>query len=137
MQKDGFVTEDGYWRYEGLQYLGEGYDFTVFADDAYVTQEQAAAMTKEDLKHFLHFRPAFMLELISIGDTLPPSETKMDKWMDAGAQLGWLVDPYNRRVYIYEAGKPIRVESDDKVLGTGSIEGFVLDLLLVWNRLTR
>src|SRR6516165_170800 len=33
MQEDGFVTEDGDWKYEGLRYLEEGDDFTVFADD--------------------------------------------------------------------------------------------------------
>ena len=33
MQEDGFVTEDGHWKYEGLQYLREGDDFTVYADD--------------------------------------------------------------------------------------------------------
>jgi hypothetical protein len=32
MQEDGFVTEDGHWRYEGMQYLEEGDDFTVFAN---------------------------------------------------------------------------------------------------------
>jgi hypothetical protein len=36
MQEDGFVTEDGHWKYEGLQYLREGGDFTVYADDGRV-----------------------------------------------------------------------------------------------------
>ena len=36
MQEDGFVTEDGHWRYEGLQYLKEGDDFIVYADDGSV-----------------------------------------------------------------------------------------------------
>jgi hypothetical protein len=36
MQEDGFVTEDGHWKYEGLQYLKEGDDFTVYADDGSV-----------------------------------------------------------------------------------------------------
>jgi hypothetical protein len=36
MQEDGFVTEDGHWRYEGMQLLEEGDDFTVFADDGSV-----------------------------------------------------------------------------------------------------
>ena len=36
MQEDGFVTEDGHWRYEGLQYLEDGDEFTVFADDGSV-----------------------------------------------------------------------------------------------------
>jgi hypothetical protein len=36
IQQDGFATEDGHWRYEGLEYLEEGDDFTVFADDGSV-----------------------------------------------------------------------------------------------------
>ena len=36
MQEDGFVTEDGHWKYEGLQYLKEGDDFTVYADNGNV-----------------------------------------------------------------------------------------------------
>ena len=36
MQEGEFVTEDGHWRYEGLQCLKEGDDFTVFAEDGSV-----------------------------------------------------------------------------------------------------
>ena len=36
MQEDRFVTEDGHWSYEGLQYLKNGDDFTVYADDGSV-----------------------------------------------------------------------------------------------------
>jgi hypothetical protein len=36
VQEDGFVNEDGGWRYEGMQYLEEGDDFTVFDDDGSV-----------------------------------------------------------------------------------------------------
>ena len=36
MQEDGFVSEAGHWKYEGLQYLREGDDFTVYADDGSV-----------------------------------------------------------------------------------------------------
>ena len=36
MQQDGFADEDGYWSYQGLQYLEEGDDFTVFAEDGSV-----------------------------------------------------------------------------------------------------
>lgn len=36
IQEDGFVTEDGYCSYEGLKYLKEGDDFTVYADDGSV-----------------------------------------------------------------------------------------------------
>ena len=36
IQEDGFVTEDGCWKYEGLQYLKEGDDFTVYAGNGSV-----------------------------------------------------------------------------------------------------
>jgi hypothetical protein len=36
MQQDGFVTEDGHWRYEGLECQKEGDEFTVYADDGSV-----------------------------------------------------------------------------------------------------
>ena len=29
----------------------------------------------------------------------------MQLWMDGGARLGWLIDPPNRRVYVYRAGQ--------------------------------
>lgn len=36
MQEDGYISDDGHWRYEGMQYLEEGDDFTVFADNGSV-----------------------------------------------------------------------------------------------------
>ena len=36
IQEDGFANPDGSWKYEGLQYLKEGDDFTVYADDGSV-----------------------------------------------------------------------------------------------------
>ncbi len=36
MQEDGFVDKDGCWSYEGLRYLEEGDDFTVYGDDGSV-----------------------------------------------------------------------------------------------------
>ena len=50
--------------------------------------------------------PISVLEIRSRSDNLRPLQHKMRLWMDAGARLGWLIDPYNRRVYIYRAGQP-------------------------------
>ena len=36
MQEDGFIAEDGHWKYEGLQLQKEGDDFTVYAEDGSV-----------------------------------------------------------------------------------------------------
>ena len=48
MQEDGFVTEDGHWKYEGLQYLRDGDDFTVYADDGRGYEEQLGKTDRTD-----------------------------------------------------------------------------------------
>ena len=46
------------------------------------------------------------MEIRSRRDNLAPLQRKMQLWMEGGARLGWLIDPRNRRVYIYRAGQP-------------------------------
>ena len=102
------------------------------SDAAYITAAQAATLTEEDLDHFLHFVPAFVIELRSKTDSLSKCHKKMEIWMANGARLGWLVDPYSCQVHVYEAGKESRVESEDTVAATGVADGFVLNLIEVW-----
>jgi len=99
-------------------------------DAAYITAEQASQLTKDDLDHFLRFVPAFVIELRSKTDTFAELDRKMVQWVDNGAQLGWLVDPYTRTVQIY--GAPCQ-EKCDQVRGTGPVAGFILDLDEVWS----
>lgn len=101
-------------------------------DAAYITAEQASALSAEDLDHFLRFVPAFVIELRSKTDSLPKSQQKMETWLANGALLGWLIDPYARVVHVYEAKKEVRTESGDRIEGSGTIAGFVLDLAEVW-----
>jgi Uma2 family endonuclease len=69
-------------------------------DAAYATAEQMQGLTKEDRKHFLHFTPAFVIELLSASDSLAESKRKMEAWISNGAKLGWLIDPYTRNVLV-------------------------------------
>ena len=100
-------------------------------DGGYVTEEQLRGLTKEDRKHFLRLTPVFVIELLSPSDSLPAMKEKMEAWIDNGAKVGWLIDPYKRNVLIYEPGKKPRTATDDNVVGTGPAEGFVLDLTAV------
>jgi Uma2 family endonuclease len=77
--------------------------------------------------------PAFVIELLSASDSLSEAREKMETWLSNGAQLGWLIDPYKRNVWLYEAGKSPRLETGDSIAGTGPIEGFVLELADVWS----
>ena len=90
-------------------------------------------LTKEDRKHFLRFTPAFVIGLLSASDSLSDARKKMEVWSANGAKLGWLVDPYSRNVLVYEPSQAARVETAEKVAGTGPVTGFVLDLAAVWS----
>jgi Uma2 family endonuclease len=101
-------------------------------DAAYATSEQMRGFTKEDRKHFLRLTPAFMIELLSANDQLAEADKKMETWIANGAEIGWLIDPYRRNVWIYQPGQPVRADVADKIAGTGPVAGFVLDLASVW-----
>lgn len=101
-------------------------------DAAYVTVEQLAGVTRQQLARFLRLTPAFIIELRSESDRLPPVAEKMEAWIGNGVELGWLVDPSARQVHVYQPGTATRIESDTLVAGSGPVEGFVLDLEEVW-----
>ena len=75
-------------------------------DAAWITQERYDAATDAERDTVFPGAPDFVLEIRSRSDNLRPLQHKMRLWMDAGARLGWLIDPYNPRVYIYRAGQP-------------------------------
>ena len=106
---------------------------SAFSPDAsYITAEQALMLRGDDLDHFLRFVPAFVVELRSKTDSLPVLRRKMESWIENGALLGWLVDPYAHAVTVYEPGMPARTETGKVVAGTGPVDGFELDLNEVW-----
>jgi Uma2 family endonuclease len=53
----------------------------------------------------------------------------MQEYIDDGAALGWLIDPTERRVYVYHPNESIEVLEQPVLLrGTLVLPGFVLDL---------
>ena len=73
--------------------------------------------------------PAFVGEIMSETDRLPPLQRKMERYMANGAQLGWLIDPYRRRVYVYRPGVAVEVLEDPAtVSGDPVMEGFVFEV---------
>ena len=96
-------------------------------DAAWIAQERYDAATDAERDTVFPGAPDFVLEIRSRSDNLRPLQRKMRLWMDAGARLGWLIDPYNRRVYIYRAGQPepeVR-ENPATLDGENVLPGFV------------
>jgi Uma2 family endonuclease len=58
----------------------------------------------------------------------------MALYLDNGVRLGWLIDPYARRVEIFRAGREVEVLLDPAtVSGDDVLPGFVLELGPIFN----
>jgi len=61
----------------------------------------------------------------------------MREWIENGCQLAWLIDPECRAVEVYRPGSEAEILTDPvSVAGEGPVEGFLLELKLVWNPLS-
>jgi len=102
-------------------------------DAAWVRRVRLAALTREDKEKFLPLCPDFVLELRSPTDKLAIVQAKMAEYIANGAQLGWLLDPQERRVHVYRPGVEVEVlENPESVSGDPLLPGFTLDLREIW-----
>ena len=77
--------------------------------------------------------PAFVIEVRSPNDNLRPQQGRMIDWLRFGAQLGWLVDPQNRDVWIYRPEQePEWLDRPSAVEGEAPIDGFSFDFEPIW-----
>lgn len=102
-------------------------------DAAYATAEQLAGLTSKQLSRFPRLCPSFVIELVSPSDRRHAVEAKMQDWIDNGAQVAWLIDPYKKSVTIYEPERSPSTVTDEIVCGTGPITGFLLNTADVWS----
>jgi Uma2 family endonuclease len=55
------------------------------------------------------------------------------EWIANGVLLGWLIDPMERRVYIYRPGQPVEILEHPEVLRADpELPGFTLELAPIW-----
>jgi Uma2 family endonuclease len=97
-------------------------------DAAYIVPERLKGVTKAELTGFPRLCPDFLIELLSESDSVAKAKNKTDLWIDNGASLGWLVSPYEQKVYVYQPGSKVSEVSGKSVSGVGPVKGFTLDL---------
>jgi Uma2 family endonuclease len=103
-------------------------------DAAWVRRSRLAGLTREQKQKFLPLCPDFAIELRSPTDNLQAALDKMQEYLDNGAQLGWLLDPLTRRVYVYRPQRsPEILEAPSTVSADPLLPGFVLDLQKIWD----
>ena len=103
-------------------------------DASWVRNERWDALTQVQQEQFPPLCPDFVVELRSRTDRLDSLVEKMDEYIANGAQLGWLIDPIERKVHIYRAGEATEILDDpETVSGEPLLKGFVLDLRSLWD----
>jgi Uma2 family endonuclease len=137
------VVDFGIWvRQDGT---GEGFDATGgfrlpngarrSPDLAWVRKERLDALTRRQTKRFIPLYPDFVLELRSPSDRLPPLQRKMQEYIDNGVRLAWLLDPQNRRVYVYRPDAAMeQLDDPTTISGEPVLAGFVLDVRALFDK---
>ena len=100
-------------------------------DAAWVSDEQIARLSPEDRNSFAPLVPEFVVEIRSDTDRLARLQQKMTgTWIANGVQLAWLIDPVERKAYVYRADGSIQVITDfaTKLSGEDVLPGFEFDL---------
>jgi Uma2 family endonuclease len=102
-------------------------------DASWVRRERWEALPKKEREGFGLICPDFVIELRSPTDRLKDLQEKMREYIDSGAQLGWLIDPLDKRVYIYRPNQTVEILDDPATLsGESVLPGFVLQVRELW-----
>jgi Uma2 family endonuclease len=98
-------------------------------DVAWVAQSRWLSLAPEQRKKFPPIAPDFVIELRSETDDLATLQAKMREYLDNGVRLGWLLNPQDQQVEIYQAGSETKVlRLPAQLSGEDVLPGFVLNL---------
>ncbi len=100
-------------------------------DAAWVRRERWEALTPQQRRKFPPIAPDFVIELRSATDRLEPLRAKMQEYLEAGIQLGWLINPQQQQVEIYRGGMAVEIRNlPTELQGEECLPGFCLNLSL-------
>jgi len=103
-------------------------------DGSWIRRERWDGLTEQQKKTFAPICPDFVVELRSQSDTLKQINVKMFEYLENGASLGWLIDPFKRQVYIYRPNQEVVVlNNPESVSGDPLLPGFELNLAKLWS----
>jgi Uma2 family endonuclease len=102
-------------------------------DAAWVKNERLEPIPSEQRKRYLPLCPDFVIELRSPTDRLSVVSEKMREYIENGTKLGWLIDPEEKKVYVYRPGEEEReIKEPEEISGSPTLPGFTLDLREMW-----
>ena len=103
-------------------------------DSSWIPKSRLAELSDEERRGFFAICPYFVVELRSDTDSLSALLDKMSEYMDNGARLGWLLDPRDRRAYVFRPEATVEIlEHPDTLSADPELTGFSLDMRNIWN----
>ena len=103
-------------------------------DVSWVRNERWDSLAEKEQEQFPPLCPDFVVELRSKTDRLKTLQAKMEEYLANGAQLGWLIDPIERKVHVYQPSLAPHVLNDpEQISGEPLLKGFVLDVRSLWD----
>lgn len=90
-------------------------------DVAWITNERWEAIPQEKRQRFAPIAPDFVAEIRSGDQSLNYLKGKMEEYIECGCRLAWLIDPKNRKTWVYYANGDIQTISFDTSLSGGDV----------------
>ena len=107
---------------------------TLSPDVSWIRKDRLPPETAEkDEDEFIAAAPDFAVEICSKSNWLGGQYgllQKMERYIQNGVRLGWIIDPFEEKAYIFKPGRPYETIPDftAKLSGEEVMPGFVLDL---------
>jgi Uma2 family endonuclease len=102
-------------------------------DASWARREKWEHLTEQQKEGFAPFCPDFVAELKPPPDSLTQLFDKMVEYKANGASLGWLIDPEERRVYVYRPEEELVILQNPEIVhGDPQLPGFKLEMDRLW-----
>ena len=102
-------------------------------DASWVRRDRWDSLSERQKEGFAPICPDFVVELRSPGDRAATLHDKMLEYIANGSSLGWLIDPFKRRIYVYRPDEELVIlENPEIVHGDPLLPGFELKTDELW-----
>ena len=102
-------------------------------DAAWVPKAWVDGLSEAQRETYAPFCPEFVIEILSKWDSRRELERKMAMWIEAGARLAWMIDPFKADLAIYRIDRePEWMERPDWVEADAVVTGFRLETRKLW-----
>ena len=104
-------------------------------DFSWISPAQLAALPpKRAGSNYREMVPTFAVEIGSRSDSAAAQVRKASFWVEHGAAVGWMIDPWTERVHVFRRGEPEVVHDRPSALEVGpEMPGLEIDLDELWD----